>query len=111
MNMMKHLKITNFKSLMNTNIKLEKNTFLIGLNGSGKTTILQSIDFLSAIAKGIVSQWLKIRGWERSELTFSGKNKKLIEYQIEFQLAEDRHYKWQFSFNKDLLFRDLELQT
>lgn len=108
MKMLKHLTITNFKSLMDTKIKLEKNTFLIGLNGSGKTTILQSIDFLSAIAKGMVSQWLKTRGWERTELTFSGKNKKLIEYQIEFQLSEDRHYKWQFSFNRDLLRNTFE---
>jgi len=103
MNMLKHLTITNFKSLMGTKIDLEKNTFLIGLNGSGKTTILQSIDFLSAVVNGTITQWLKTRGWEKSELTFAGKNKKLIEYTIKFRLSNNNYYVWEFAFNRDLL--------
>jgi len=110
MNMLRRLQVTNFKSLMETEIRLEKNTFLIGLNGSGKTSILQSIDFLSAIAKGKVDEWLKIRGWEKSELTFSGNNKKLIEFQISFKLR-DNEYRWDFTFNRDLLRNTSEKYT
>ena len=62
-NKIKKLTLNNFKSLVDTEIDLSKNTFLIGLNGSGKTTILQAIDFLSAIAGGDVESWLERRGW------------------------------------------------
>lgn len=48
--MLHSIKIKNFKSLENTTINLAKNSFLIGMNGAGKTSILQAIDFLSAIS-------------------------------------------------------------
>lgn len=50
LNMLHSIKIKNFKSLENTTINLAKNSFLIGMNGAGKTSILQAIDFLSAIS-------------------------------------------------------------
>ena len=68
-NMIKQFKVTNFKSLHKTKIDLSKNTFFIGINGSGKTTILQAIDFLSVIADGKVEEWLDRRGWQKQEKT------------------------------------------
>lgn len=101
-NMLKTLKIDNFKSLMSTTVELSKNTFLIGINGSGKTTILQAIDFLSSVVEGNVEQWLELRGWAKKDLTFSGYNKKLIEYKVDFILS-NKSYRWEFMLNRDLL--------
>ena len=56
-NMLTTLEVDNFKSLKNTKISFSKNTFFIGLNGTGKTSILQVIDFLSALASGEVEEW------------------------------------------------------
>jgi len=96
------LKVDNFKSLVGTTIEFSKNSFFIGINGSGKTTILQSIDFLSAIAKGSVNHWLDSRGWRKKELTFFGGTKKLIEYHVEF-FVNGKGYRWSFVFNRDLM--------
>ena len=101
-NMLQTLKIDNFKSLMGTTIILSKNSFLIGINGSGKTTILQAVDFLSSIVEGKVQQWLDLRGWAKKDLTFSGHSKKLIEYKIDF-IHADKSYSWEFTLNRDLL--------
>jgi len=39
-------------------------TCLIGLNGSGKSTILQAIDFISQLAQGRLDDWLEVREWQ-----------------------------------------------
>lgn len=57
-NMLKTITIDNFKSFKNMEITLSKNSFLIGMNGTGKTTFLQLIDFLSIISLGKIEEWL-----------------------------------------------------
>lgn len=114
-NMLLSIKIKNFKSLKETGrIGLEKNTFLIGLNGSGKSSFLQAIDFLSAIATGEVEEWLKNRSWDKKDLRFYGNLKSLIDFEIVFEL-EKQIYFWVISFNSqtlkctnELLFRKNE---
>jgi len=96
------IKIKNFKSLENTKIEFAKNTFLIGMNGSGKTSILQAIDFISAISSGEVEEWLDVRGWDKKDLTFYGNKKSLIEFEVLFQL-EQKIYFWAFIFNSQSL--------
>ncbi|MCX7045631.1 MAG: AAA family ATPase [Candidatus Sumerlaeota bacterium] len=61
--------ISNFKSLRNFKMDVAPCTALIGLNGSGKTTILQAIDFVCQLARPQgLGQWLETRGWELSEI-------------------------------------------
>jgi len=100
--MLLSIKIKNFKSLANTKIEFSKNTFLIGMNGSGKTSILQAIDFISAISAGEVEEWLDARGWDKKDLTFHGNKKSLIEFEVLFQL-EHQIYFWAFAFNSQNL--------
>ncbi|MFK5976118.1 MAG: AAA family ATPase [Sulfurovum sp.] len=107
-NMLKEIKIINFKSLEDTEIKFSKNSFLIGMNGTGKTTILQAIDFLSAISAGEVEEWLSARGWIKKDLTFYGNKKSLIEIRVEFQL-EGITYLWIIIFNSQTLKTTLEV--
>lgn len=41
-----HIKVDNFKSLVDFNLPLAKFSCLVGLNSSGKSTVLQFFDFL-----------------------------------------------------------------
>jgi len=43
----KKIKVNNFKSLVDFECPLDKFNCLVGLNGSGKSTVLQAFDFLS----------------------------------------------------------------
>lgn len=46
------IKVNNFKSLVEFDLPMEKFTCLIGLNGSGKSTVLQFPDVLGQLMKG-----------------------------------------------------------
>ncbi|CAA6806321.1 MAG: Unknown protein [uncultured Sulfurovum sp.] len=107
-NMLKRIRVKNFKSLENTEINFSKNSFLIGMNGTGKTTILQAIDFLSAISSGEVEEWLKVRGWLKKDLTFYGNKKLIIEFRIEFELERVTYF-WIILFNSQTLKSTKEL--
>lgn len=95
------LYISNFKSLRDFELKFSKFTCLIGLNSSGKSTILQAIDFISQQMNGNISDWLKDRNWEANELTFKLEKKRLITGMISFSYNED-FYIWNFMFNPTL---------
>ncbi len=97
-NMLQSIKIKNFKSLEDTEITFSKNSFLIGMNGAGKTTVLQAIDFLSAISSGNVEKWLDMRGWSKKDLTFYRNKRSLIDIRVTFRLGRD-NYIWRMSFN------------
>jgi predicted ATPase len=60
--------IDNFKSLRIFDMKMSKFTVLIGMNGAGKTTILQAFDFLSQMMHGQFDSWLEKRNWVASDL-------------------------------------------
>jgi predicted ATPase len=100
--MLKAITIDNFKSFKNTEITLSKNSFLIGMNGTGKTTFLQLIDFLSVISLGKIEEWLEKRQWQKKELTFYGSKKFLIEIKVTFQLGTE-NYIWEMAFNRQNL--------
>ncbi|OAD22044.1 SMC domain-containing protein [Candidatus Thiomargarita nelsonii] len=65
--MIREFHINNFKSLVNFQFQLDKFTCLIGLNGSGKSTILQALDFTTQLIKGHIEDWLKSYYSWRSE--------------------------------------------
>lgn len=64
----KSIEANNFKSLVDFKIELGQFNCLIGLNGSGKSTVLQFIDFFSQLVRGDITGWLKERQWEALEL-------------------------------------------
>lgn len=61
--MFKLITVNNFKSLVDFSIDLTGTTLIIGDNGSGKTSVLQAIEFLCACAKEDFDAILKRRGW------------------------------------------------
>ena len=64
----RELEIDNFKSLVDFKLDLAKFTCLIGLNGVGKSTVLQCIDFLSQQVRGGLKGWLAERSWKSTDL-------------------------------------------
>lgn len=95
------LRIQNFRSLKDFESDFKKFTCLIGLNSSGKSTILQSLDFLSQQMNGTISEWLKNRNWESKELNLKLSNKKLIQGSLSFYYNKF-FYVWRFTFNPNL---------
>jgi predicted ATPase len=94
--------VDNFKSLVDFRLSLAAFTCLIGLNGSGKSTVLQAIDFISRLFKGNVSQWLEQRQWKPGDLNSKLSGKSNLKLGIDLSSA-DRNFSWDCSFNRSLL--------
>ena len=66
--MLVYMKTENFKSLHKTEIRFSDFTVLVGNNASGKSTILQAIDFLVRSAEKDFSDFLEKRGYSVSDV-------------------------------------------
>ncbi len=91
--------IDNFKSLVKFDLQLSKFTCLIGLNGAGKSTVLQAMDFVSAIMAGEVKKWLEKRNWDIKSLNSDLTNRINIEVIVEMEMLS-KHYRWHAIFSR-----------
>ena len=96
--------IENFKSLWKFDLpagnrELGQFNCLIGLNGSGKTTVLQAFDFLAQLAVGNVSAWLDQRGWKSIEITSSPRRTKVVTFHVSIADPGGQNLSWQGWFN------------
>ena len=66
--MITRLKTVNFKALHNTDIRFCDFTVLIGNNASGKSSVIQAIDFLITSCKAEFSAFLEQRDLEASDI-------------------------------------------
>ncbi|MDR1141275.1 MAG: AAA family ATPase, partial [Planctomycetaceae bacterium] len=98
----KSIYVNNFKSLVDFKIDLAKFNCLIGLNGSGKSTFLQFISFLSQLMKGNVEGWLQKRKWTKEDIVphFDNKTNRTIQFEIQFQ-CDDQHGYWKCDYSAD----------
>jgi ABC-type multidrug transport system ATPase subunit len=109
--------VDNFKSLVNFELPLEHFTCLIGLNGSGKSTVLQAIDFLSELFSGDIDSWLERRHWKVADLNCklspvparnrSSRIRVRRKSNISFSLVLDhkgRKFHWTGNFNRVLMY-------
>ena len=94
--------IDNFKSLVDFDLELAKFNCLIGLNGAGKSTVLQALDFTSAMISGDVIDWLEKRRWHPNDLRSNLKKSPLIRVVVEIEI-NSISYQWTASFNIDEL--------
>ncbi|WP_249673810.1 AAA family ATPase [Pseudomonas abieticivorans] len=94
--------IDNFKSLVGFEMALTKFTCLVGLNGAGKSTVLQALDFLCQQMKGDLSGWLKNREWEAIDLKSKLSKVSNISFEVVFELG-GKEVRWKGSFNRSLL--------
>ena len=74
--------VRNFKSLVDLELKLAPFTCLIGLNGAGKSTVLQFVDFLAQQARGDLKGWLAERGWKAADLNSRLVPRKNIDFRV-----------------------------
>lgn len=96
--------IHGFKSLATFNLSGIGNfTCLVGLNGAGKSSILQSLDFASHLIRGDVDNWLTKRGWSISDLHSKLSSQSNIIIAFTFLLGDGEHYTWIAGFNRTSL--------
>ncbi len=98
----RNITVNNFKSLVEFTLDLSKFNCLIGLNGSGKSTVLQFIDFMSQLVRGDMKLWLNERSWKASDMNsrLTGKGKKPIDFSVELNSSEGQGgVTWKASFN------------
>ncbi len=87
------IRVNGFKSLVDFEMDLSKFTCLIGLNGSGKSTVLQFIDFLSQLVRGNMEGWLKERQWEKSDIRGRIRSKPTVYFHVDL-LRDDGKPVW-----------------
>ncbi len=100
--MIKSIWVDNFKSLVDFKIELAKFNCIVGLNGSGKSTVLQALDFVSQMMVGDIDGWLKMRNWEKSDLNSKLTKKSNIDFKIVLDI-EGKELVWTGSFNRTSL--------
>lgn len=92
--MIKYITIENYKSISALGIGLDKFNCFIGMNGVGKSTILQVFDFISHIMIGDVDEWLKKRSWEASDLHSKTNKRIFVKFQMDFELKNGIILNW-----------------
>ena len=100
MNFIEEVRIDNFKSLVDFSIKLGPFACLIGLNGAGKSTVLQALGFIGSFFKPMgVQSWLSQRNWEISDTATKLSSKKNLTVSVAMQI-DGRRIVWKGSFNR-----------
>jgi predicted ATPase len=100
--MLVNMRLKNFKSIQDMVIEFTPLTVLIGGNSSGKTTILQALDFLSSTVAREIPEYLREAGLAFEDLKSEfkdGKNKS-VEFITEYKFKIDGNEKlmrWWFS--------------
>ena len=96
----KSIEANNFKSLIDFRIELAQFNCLIGLNGSGKSTVLQFIDFVSQLVRGDMKGWLNERKWNASDLKSKLTKKMNIDLCVSFADQDGQEAgRWEASYN------------
>ena len=102
--MIRSITLKNFKSLVDFRIDFEKFTCLVGLNGAGKSTVLQGLDFLGnlMLEDVDVNLWLASRRWKASDMlsrNAGGKYRRsTIHFEVEMIVGE-ASVRWSGGFN------------
>lgn len=94
------ISVKNFKSLADFDISnLPKFVCLIGVNGAGKTTVLQVLGFVRAMMAGKINDWLLSHDMAVNELfTIGSEKRSTIEIKIEALIDEEKAI-WECKFN------------
>ena len=98
--MIKSIRIVNFKSLAGVTLRLGHFNCLVGMNGAGKSTVLQALDFLSQLARGDIEGWLEQRGWSAADLRCKLRKESNITFTVYFQVTTGETITWNASFNR-----------
>jgi len=109
--MINEVYIDNFKSLVGFRMEFAKFNCLIGLNGAGKSTVLQALDFLAQLMQGDINGWLQERQWDKSELNSKLSKKQNISFEVTSSQKAAGELKWFGEFNRQKLYCSSETIT
>lgn len=101
--MIEMVRIRNFKSLGEVSLRLQKFNCLIGMNGAGKSSVLQAFDFLSQLMRGDLKGWLELRGWSAADLNCKLRKESNITVTVEYRLSNGALVTWLGVFNRSLM--------
>lgn len=94
------LEVRNFKSLADVQMKFTHLTCLIGMNGAGKSSTLQVLDFVSQLMRGRITEWLEHREWTASDLHCKLTGDSNIEIEALLELNDGSFLTWEAFFNR-----------
>ena len=101
MTQFKRFKIRNFKSIKEIDFKFSQLNILIGMNGAGKSTILQALDFISQLMhSNSITTWLESRDWKPHDLNCKLLKESNIEVEVEVELDNQDIVIWVAQFNR-----------
>lgn len=108
------LEVDNFKSLADFSIEMKPMTVIVGNNATGKSSVLQAIDFLCSCVKEDFNIVIERRNWTveniKSKMASSGsKIHFLSEIQLPDQSGNVRNYRWDMYINAYTGKNQLEL--
>ncbi len=98
--MIKSVRVVNFKSLAAVEIPLGHFNCLVGMNGAGKSTVLQALDFLSQLMRGDVQGWLDQRGWSAADLKCKLRKESNLTFNVRFATSRGGSLIWIGAFNR-----------
>jgi len=98
--MIKSVRVVNFKSLAAVTIPLVRFNCLVGMNGAGKSTVLQALDFLAQLMRGDVQGWLDGRIWTVADLKCKLRTELHITFNVSFSNAAGGTLTWIGVFNR-----------
>ena len=101
--MIQSIHIVNFKSIAAATLELGSFNCLVGMNGAGKSTVLQVFDFLSHLMRGDIETWLQERNWQASDLNNKLRKESNISLVVTYQVEEGHRLIWRGDFNRTLL--------
>ncbi len=103
MTKIKSIWIDNFKSLVDFKLEFTAFNCLVGLNGSGKSTVLHALDFLSQLMRGNLDEWLKVRHWAKDDISSKLTRKSNIEFKVVIESGPLGEIIWSGSLNRSKL--------
>lgn len=98
--MIEQIAVRNFKSLAQFKLRLHRFNCLVGMNGAGKSTVLQAIDFIAQLMEGRVTEWLTMREWSASELNCKLRPESNIGLAVSFRTTGGQPLNWVAAFNR-----------
>ena len=98
-----------FKSMIKFSVSnLKEFTCFVGLNGAGKSSILQLLDFTSHLVRGDVARWLADRRWNASDLHSKMTSQSNIHLVARIKTESGRDLFWGASFNRSSMVCTVE---
>jgi predicted ATPase len=98
--MINAVRFVNFKSLADVTFPLGQFNCLVGMNGAGKSTVLQAFDLLSQLMRGDLQGWLDRRGWKAADLNCKLRKERNITFNVSFTTSDGGLLSWTGVFNR-----------